>query len=215
MEDRPRDCYRVYQHVEVPGIELSIGPAALLRLSGGLVISLTQSDIRAWCVRPVLHVWKRLLKEVQTARVEFGQHSLTESRVGDELAEILIRPLREGASRFQICPQVPPEIWSTCLNLLEMTATGVWKTGVDEDVACHRVWAEGANGRQEGTPTAMTNQDETSVRRLLLQPSRDRCCVPDPVGHLATVVVCEPREDSGDTTLPQLARDWSPGHGAD
>jgi len=201
--------------VEVSGIELPIWPVSLPRLLSWVIVGWTESDIRARRARPVLEVRKRLLKEGEIARVEFGQHALTESLVRNDLTEILICPLREGASRFQIVPHVGPEIRITRLQVLETALAGVWKTGVDEDIARYRVRAERADGGQEWPRAAMPDEDETAILRQWLQPSRYRCRVLDPVGHVTAALVHEDREDCVDTALPQLAGDWCPGQRTD
>lgn len=94
----------------------------------------------------------------------------------------------EKASRFQVFLQVCSEIQVTYLQILETALTGVWKTGVDEDVTRHRVRAEGTDGGQEWTRAAMTDEDETTIQRHWLQPSRYRYRVLYPVGHVTAVL---------------------------
>jgi len=106
-----------------------------------------------------------LLEEREIPRLKLGQHALTQSRIGDEITKVLVRALGEGAAGFELVAQLSPELRHPCLNLIEQAASRMRKTGVDEEVAGHRVRAECADGRQEWTCTTMTNEDDTAIRR--------------------------------------------------
>lgn len=95
MEQCLRNSCRIDEHVEVASIELPIGPAAVPCRPCSPVVSLAEPDVRTRCVRPAVHVQRWLLEEAEITRVELSQQPLAQSCVGDEVAKLLLRPLRK------------------------------------------------------------------------------------------------------------------------